>query len=94
MTGTLTRIDGKLVPFNSRHNPKNNAILRWMKQKPFHARSRRLIRPQRSHWKIRAARSKSQHTTMLTLRRAKRRMKSKLTKVMQRITGQRAKYRS
>lgn len=94
MTGTLTRIDGELVPFKSRHNPKNNAILRWMKRKPSHAKIRRLTRPSRPYWKIRVARNKSQHTMMLTLRKAKRRMKSKLTKAMQRITGQRAKYRS
>jgi len=94
MTGTLTRIDGKLVPFSSRHNPRNNAILRWMKRKPSHAKLRRLTRPSRPYWKIRVARRKSQHTMMLTLRKAKRRMKSKLKRTTCRITGQRAKYRS
>lgn len=93
MTRPLTRIDGKLVPMESRHNPNNNAILRWMKHyKPAHAKARRLTRPARPYWKIRKRRAVAQHTMMLTLRKAKRRMKTVLKKVTQKATGQVANY--
>ena len=91
---TLTRIDGKLVPFKRRHNPVNNAVLEWMKNyKPAHALRRRCARPARPKRAIRKARAISQHTVVLTLRKVSRRMKSAMAKATRRKTGQGAKHK-